>query len=454
MRMLKLILCVVVCLLLSFSCVNISFAASESQDEIMKELQLLKERIAQLENKLAEQSKEIKEEKVEIAKQEQTIAAVKSEFEESYDYMLLGDDKKPTFAWHGLRIGLQGTFIGQGTNNANLLGSDKEDKFEGSCQLDLEFEKKFSSISGRGYANIRAGEGQGADRVMVLYSKVDNNAADDKHLWFTQLFYEQYLFDNKAIFHVGKIDPTVFFDLNRLAGSDSTAFLGSIFNNNPVIEFPDPNLAVRVGFTPIDSLEVTFMAQNANPDWNEIDNNLFNMAQLVVKPQFFDKEGYYRFMAWYNNVEHLKWSNGATRGTYGLALSFDQDITDVISLFTRYGWEDPKVYNPNVTATGDNVLSLEQSWSAGFQLTGELWGRKQDFCGLAVGQVIPSDDYKKALSRKGKSEGHLELYYTVNLNDHFSFGPGFQYIWNPYGKDITNNTDSAFVYDIRTHVDF
>lgn len=161
-------------------------------------------------------------------------------------------------------------------------------------------------------------------------------------------------------------------------------------------------------------------------------------------------------MAWYNNNEHIGWfgNDKDNKGTYGFALSFDQDITDSISLFTRWGWENPKVYNPLVTATGDNILSLEQSWSAGIQLKGKPWGREKDLLGFAIGQVMASDDYKKALDRKGKNEGHVELYYNIHFNNHIYLGPNFQYIQNPYGKDIYDNTDPVFVYSIRTHIDF
>lgn len=69
-------------------------------------------------------------------------------------------------------------------------------------------------------------------------------------------------------------------------------------------------------------------------------------------------------------------------------------------------------------------------------------------------QLIPSDDYKEILGRRAEHEGHLELYYNVFLNEHLSVSPDFQYIWNPYGKDVSDNTDSVFVYGMRTHIDF
>jgi carbohydrate-selective porin OprB len=74
---------------------------------------------------------------------------------------------------------------------------------------------------------------------------------------------------------------------------------------------------------------------------------------------------------------------------------------------------------------------------------------------FAVGQVMPSDDYKKANADfQAKAEGHLEAYYKIHVNDHLSVSPDIQYIWNPYGKDIAGNTSGIFVGGLRAQVDF
>ena len=455
MRFLRLVLSGVVCLCILTFGVQSSFASDDSIAEMQKEIQLLKDRIAQLEKKLNQECKEVAEQKDKIAVQEKELKTFQTKFEQSYDASMFQQGGKPIYEIHGLKVGVNGTFIGQGANNANLYGSSKETKMDGSLQGNVEFEKVFTDIDGRGYANLRAGPGEGADRFLVLYSDADNNKTVDPHAHFTSLYYVQNLFDKKAVVSFGNIDPTDFFDANRLAGSDSTQFLGSIFNNNPAIEFPDPSLALRAGISPIDLIELTGILVNTNSEWQDIDDNVFAMAELTFKPKFFDREGYYRLMAWHNNANHIKWDTTDTgKGTYGFALSFDQDITDIISLFTRYGWENPDVYNPDVTATGDNILSLEQSWSFGIQLNGNLWGRENDFAGFAFGQVIPSDDYKKALGRKGEHEGHLELYYNLYVNKYIAISPDFQYIIDPYGGDVTDNDDPIFIFGVRTTMQY
>jgi carbohydrate-selective porin OprB len=113
------------------------------------------------------------------------------------------------------------------------------------------------------------------------------------------------------------------------------------------------------------------------------------------------------------------------------------------------------VYNPEITAADGSNYSLEQSWSAGLQVEGKPWGRENDVLAFAVGQVIPSDDYKEAKAGfQAKAEGHVEAYYKIHVNDHVSISPDVQYIWNPYGKDIAGNTNGILVAGMRAQVDF
>lgn len=99
---------------------------------------------------------------------------------------------------------------------------------------------------------------------------------------------------------------------------------------------------------------------------------------------------------------------------------------------------------------GDLNYSLTHSWSSGFQVEGKPWGREKDVFAFAVGQAVPSNDYKKVgtasiLEPKAKPEGHLEAYYRIHVNDHLAISPDFQYIRNPFGKDVADDTNGIFV---------
>ncbi|MFZ2406284.1 MAG: carbohydrate porin, partial [Methylobacter sp.] len=264
-----------------------------------------------------------------------------------------------------------------------------------------------------------------------------------------------------AVVTFGKLDPTAYFDNNDVANDETTQFLGRIFRNSLVIEFPDNAAGMRFCFLPGDSVELCYGVFDGNSDWERVGDNLFNMGQVTLKTGFFNVPGNYRIYGWHNNVNHTKWLN--TEKTkepgYGFGFSFDQKAVEIATVFLRYGWQNPKVFNPDSMAIGDLNYSLSHSWSAGFQLEGKPWGREKDVFACAVGQAIASRDYKQAgesldPARRAKPEGHLEAYYRISVYDHLSISPDFQYIWNPFGKDVADDVNGVFIGGLRAQVDF
>ena len=366
----------------------------------------------------------------------------------------------PIELMHGLEISAGATFIIQGaskTNYSDQSGSLNKNRTDASYSADIELYKEFKDIKGSAFAHLEIGQGAGLDDHMSLYSSVNRDAGDSEaKVELTELWYEQMLFDDKVVLTFGKLDPTVYFDNNEVANDETTQFLSSIFRNSPVVEFPDNSAGIRLGYTPVDWLALEYGLFDGTASWNKIGDSLFNIGQIAFKTNFMDLSGNYRFYGWYNNTRHTKWQDDEKEkeAGYGFGISIDQKANDIVTLFARYGWQDPKVYNPELTATGDFEYSLEHAWSAGFQVEGKPWGRENDILAFAIGQAIASDDYKKATSRLGKSEGHLEAYYKIHVNDHLSVSPDFQYIWNPFGKDIADSTNRICVFGVRAQVDF
>jgi high affinity Mn2+ porin len=178
---------------------------------------------------------------------------------------------------------------------------------------------------------------------------------------------------------------------------------------------------------------------------------MFFAAQVKFKPGFFERNGNYRFLGWANDSEHTKWNDSSStkESAYGFGISFDQELTDFMGVFLRYGWQDPDVY-----LNGES-FSLERAWSGGIEIGGRLWGRNEDKAGFALGRIKPSDEYKKASSGiDAKNEGHFEAYYNYKVNEHLSLTPDIQVIWNPYGDDAANGKSAVTVLGMRCQVDF
>ncbi len=446
------------CAVFSFLFYNWGFAEDVS---IRDEINQLKERIMALEQKLSTQEKCMNDQKQCILDQNKKITEYETKLS-NFEVNLHEMPAAPMKLMEGLELGVGATMIVQGTNNVNYNGDGqtlKRSRTDGSYSTDITFSKEFKEINGKAFVHLENGQGNGLEDNLVLYSNVNRDADDHPDIRPTEVWYEQGLFKDKAVVTFGKLDPTAYFDTNDVANQETTQFLGHIFRNSPAIEFPDNTAGIRLAYMPKEWVELGYGMFNGNSDtWDKMFDNLFNIGQITFKTSFFNLPGNYRFYGWNNNMYHIKWLDieKTKEAAYGFGLSFDQKLNGIVTAFLRYGWQDPKAYNPNLTtAAGGLPYSLEHSWSTGFQVEGKPWGREKDIFAFTVGQVSPSNDYKKAdATRLAKTEGHLEAYYKIHVNDHLAISPDFQYIWNPFGKDIPDDKDGIFVGGMRAQVDF
>jgi uncharacterized coiled-coil protein SlyX len=436
-----------------------ALADEESLRAVIADLQA---RVEALEKKVAIQEACIQDQKKCSLEQEKTIGDQRKKLEEykvaveALDQRLHRQEPSAIEIGRGLEIGAGATVIVQGTNNANADGT-KEDRADASYSADITLAKDFEAVNGRAFVHLEAGTGDGLEDNLALYSNVNRDADNNNDVHLTEAWYEQGGCHNRLAITFGKLDPTVYFDTNEAANDETTQFLGRIFRNNPAIEFPDNTLGVRLAYMPKEWVEFNVGVFDANADWEKVGDDAFCAGQATFKPKVFGRQGNYRILGWYNDLPHTSWLTPThdKEPAFGFALSFDQMVTDAVMLFCRYGWQDPRVYNPSLAAAGDRQFSLEQSWSAGVQIEGGLWGREKDVLGFAVGQAIASSDYKKSDSTlAAKTEGHLEAYYNIHLNDHLSISPDFQYIWNPFGRDVAGNADPVCVWGLRSQIDF
>jgi uncharacterized coiled-coil protein SlyX len=445
-------------LVFSFLCATSVFADEAS---IREEINQLKARITNLEQKLGTQEKCMNDQKQCILDQNKKITEYETKLSK-FEVNLHEIPAAPMKLMEGLELGVGATMIVQGANNVNNASDGqalKKSRADGSYSTDITFSKEFKEIDSKAFLHLENGQGNGLEDNLILYSNVNRDTDDHSDIRPTEVWYEQGLFKDKAVVTFGKLDPTAYFDTNEVANQETTQFLGRIFRNSPAIEFPDNTAGIRFAYQPKEWIELGYGMFNGNSGtWDKMFDNLFNVGQATFKTNFFNLPGNYRFYGWNSNVYHTKWldSEKQKEGAYGFGLSFDQKLNDIVTAFLRYGWQDPKVYNPNLTTTaGCLPYSLAQSWSTGLQVGGKPWGREKDVLAFAVGQVIPSNDYKKEnTTRLAKTEGHLEAYYKIYVNDHLAISPDFQYIWNPFGKDIADDTAPVFVGGMRAQVDF
>ncbi|MDD4907668.1 MAG: SlyX family protein [Candidatus Omnitrophica bacterium] len=430
--------------------------ARADEASLAETVRQLQARIEVLEKKVAQQDRHISEQNATVSEQKGKITGYENQLSQ-FEEHLHRVPAAPMQLMEGLELGAGITMVVQGTDNVNdpTAGSIKKARTDGSYSADITLGKEFKEAGGRAFLHLEGGQGDGLNDNLALYSAVNSDADNEDRVHLTEVWYEQGLFNDKAALTVGKLDPTAYFDNNEAANDETTQFLGGLFLNNVNVGFPDNTAGIRLAYMPVEWLELGYGIFDGNSDWEKLGDNLFNIGQVSFKTDFFGLPGNYRFLGWHSNVYHVKWSDPLEEkeSSYGWALSFDQKATDIITLFARYGWQTPEVYDPGAAVAGVNY-SLEQSWSAGLQVEGKSWGREKDVLAFAVGQIFASDDYQKYAPARGKAEGHFEAYYKIQVNEHLALSPDFQYIWNPFGKDILTDTGGVFVGGLRAQVDF
>ncbi|MFH1553068.1 MAG: hypothetical protein ABID83_05480, partial [Candidatus Omnitrophota bacterium] len=219
--------------LLFFCLTSLAFGEDvPTNEELLKEIKELKktiqkqnERIDNLEKQVSGQQKKIEENTEVIQKEELQDISVKLKHELEKMHRVAGFD-----------IGLEGTFVGQGTPNANNAAATDGEKsrFDGSYSMDLIIAKTFDNY-GMAFAHMEAGQGDTVEGDLAVFSNVNRDAGDtNAHVDVTELWYEQYLFDDQIIITGGKIGADAYIDTNKYANDENTQFLGRMFRNSAV----------------------------------------------------------------------------------------------------------------------------------------------------------------------------------------------------------------------------
>jgi len=421
-------------------------APEASNEELLKEIQALKVRILELETRLDRQEQKIKQTQTSTKEIQDKVEQVDANISRKQEGF-------PAVIAEGLKINAGATMVIQGTDEINADDVSRQEAMtDASYSADLKIEKAFEDY-GKAFLHLESGKGQGLEDELKVFSNVNQDAKDNEDVRVTEIWYEHYLKVLPLVLTFGKLKPTSYFDGNAFAHNETTQFLGRMFKSSPTIEFPDNTVGVRLAFSPLDSLEFDLGSFDADADWEDILDETFSIGQINIKPNLLNRKGNYRLLAWLSDREHTKWAGSTNKKekAYGFGLSFDQELTDSLGVFVRYGWQDPEQRLNGLT----DDFSLVYSWSAGLELKGSLWSRKDDVFALAVGEAIPSDDYKNAgTNLDAKSEGHFETYYRYKVNEHLSISPDIQLIWNPYGRDAATDDATINVYGMRAQVDF
>ncbi len=297
---------------------------------------------------------------------------------------------------------------------------------------------------GRLITNTRGGIGDGVGPLTADGLNTNWMSGEPDPLYVSHVLLEQKLLGDHLTFWLGKLDIDDHFDTNAAA---SWNFLSYSLARNGGIPVPWHTIGAVARFDPADWLYVQAGVVDAQGEFTETGFNTafhdedytFSMAEVGFTAAPAGRTGHYRFLVWYDPqpVARLD-GRGAERDDLGLAVSFDQQVTDSLTLFLRYGWSDP------------DLRRAEHFWSAGGVVAGPLPGRPKDELGLGVGQALIGDDFRRAAG-SASSESIVELYYKIALTEYLHLTPDVQVLLHPGGD---RDRDVGVVAGLRLSVTF
>jgi len=332
----------------------------------------------------------------------------------------------------------------QGSAGEKKRHSRKGNVTDGTISFDLEASLPVAA-SGKLYFLTEAGTGNGIDGDLPTLSGFNDTANEEDKLTFSEVWYEHTWYKERLRFRAGKIDLTTDFDTNAAANCEKTQFLSGGFVNNPAMEFPDDNgIGAMIWFSLRDDLGFGVGFADADGDGDSLFDDVFSIAELDFKPRICERQGNFRLYGWLNNKDHADLMDPDKTGekNYGVGLSVDQEMTDLLTLFARYGWQR------------GSVSQIEHAWSAGLQCSGKFYGRQDDAIGLAYGMAIIGSDWKETDRDNGIRSGnehHVELYYHLKVHDHLSISPDIHWVKNATGD--ADNRD-LWAFGLRARVAF
>jgi len=341
-------------------------------------------------------------------------------------------------------VGFGATGVLQGSSGAKERLSSEGDVSDGSMSFDLELTAPVGK-HGKFFTHFEAGEGDGIDGDISILSGFNDDADNEHNVRLTEIWYENAWFGELLRFRSGKIDLSMDFDTNSLANSETDQFLSSGFVNSLAAEFPDDNgLGAMLWFSPHEILSIGAGVADADGDWENVFDNVFSILELDFKPKIGGRKGNYRLYGWLNDKDHqnLKDPTETRERNYGFGISLDQQITEIVTLFGRYGTQR------------ELVSQIGQAWSAGLQFSGKLFNRDDDAFGLAYGEAVIGEHQKDLDLAGGINSGneqHVEFYYNWKINDNLNISPDIQWVKNANG-DKAN--DDIWAFALRAQLSF
>lgn len=361
----------------------------------------------------------------------------------------------------GVELATSMTHLYQNVLNGGIDGSPRDQLYTGSYDLELSMDmaRLINLPGGTLYVH---GEGSfpnedlDADAVGSV-SGINADAAGNRSLDLTEVWYQQDYLDKTLSIRLGKLDiaggfdsngSTVAFDGSAYANDETEQFINGALVNNPAVPLPDKGLGAVLFVNPVNWWYAAAGAVDAEADARtsgfntafDGDSHWTYLYETGITPQFETANGTlsgaYRIGAW-NDSQPKGHSDASDTWSddWGIYLSCDQqlykenddpDDTQGLGGFFRHATADEKRND------------IETFWSVGLSYQGLFPSRDEDV--LAVGWAQMNFSDLASSTYTASNESVVEVYYNAPVSPGLNVTPSLQYITNPGGDSSAKDT--------------
>jgi high affinity Mn2+ porin len=277
---------------------------------------------------------------------------------------------------------------------------------------------------------------------------------------------------------LGKFAATDFFDANSYSHDPRSQFMNWSLMCEGAWDYPADTRGYTIGsFAELTmrkwSLRTAAMLEPTEANGPTFDTRVGrNRGEALewerrYKP--FGHSGVVRFLGFLNQEDagtfrQAMLPGGATdlqstrrNGTkkYGAGVNLEQQITESIGVFARYGWSDGKTESWAFT-------QIDRSLSGGTSVRGCLWKRAADHIGVGAVRNQLAGDHRSFLAAGGlgfiigdgrlnyRPETIVETYYSFRVNRALTLTADYQKVENP---GYNHDRGPVSVYSMRVHLE-
>lgn len=325
----------------------------------------------------------------------------------------------------------------------------------------LDFDKAFGIKGGSLFVDFQVMAGNSPTRRVGDFQSTSNIESAESRNQVSELWYEQWLFDNVLRLKAGKIDGNKEFDFLSNAGEFLNASAGLTATSAFLPCYPDPATGVvafvyptekwYVGFGFFDGSVVDGVRTGERGPATFFEDDLSDAFFYTGETGVTFDLGFIRDLrlaagVWHQEGEFAEFNGGTEDGTTGFyAIAEGQlwkkdpnnaDDERGLSAFLRYGHAD------------EDVLDAANSFGGGLALTGTFEGRDADSAGVFVNWVDLSDEDGAGYE---SDETVIELYYRISITPFVHVVPDLQFVFDPSGSE---DVGDAVVGSLRVSIDF